>query len=70
MKTYKANFYKYEKEQDEKGNVTKTKRTFLGSITLDDAGTSREFTIHAKAFRHAPDTLAIADSIVLEQVRS
>lgn len=58
MREYRVSFYKKGDEKDE----------FLGFIILDDNGTSRNFTLLAKAFRLCQEVCLLADKTVTERV--
>jgi hypothetical protein len=55
---YRVTFFKKGDEKDE----------CLGFIILDDSGTSRDFTLLAKAFRLAPSNYLYADKTITERV--
>lgn len=67
---YRVSFFKIEKEQAEKGKFNKTGEQYLGSVVVDDSGTSKDFTLTAKAFRIADDVCSsLADKVVVEKLR-
>jgi len=66
---YKVSFFKIEYETDEKGKPIKVGEDFLGSVVVDDEGTSDAFTLQAKAFRVCSDKcLTLADKTVVQKL--
>ena len=61
MKDYRVSFFLETHEP-------KYKSEFLGSVVVDDAGTGRQLTIEAKAFRQAPPDCLRANKTVKEPV--
>lgn len=69
MKNFRVSFYKNKYEVNKQtGKEELVGNEYLGTITIDDSSTSKDFTLQAKAFRHASPFLQIADKVVTEQV--
>lgn len=58
MKNYSVSFYH-----------TGEKEEFLGSVVVDDHGTSAGYTIQAKAFRHASPKCVLANKVLVSEIR-
>lgn len=61
-KNYIVKFFRKAERDDDKD-------TFLGSVELDDVGTSYSLTIVAKAFRQAQPRCLFANKVQVQQVR-
>jgi hypothetical protein len=68
-KNYRVLFFKINIEIDKKsGEEIRKEDSFLGSMNIDNNGTSDKFPLMAKAFRVAPANLALADKLKIEQL--
>lgn len=67
MANYRISFFKLKKEEDDKGKERVTGEEYLGCVNLTDHGTSRNFTLTAKAFRVAPNKCLLADKTIVER---
>jgi len=62
MKQYEVTFYKKPEKPGEQDKV-------LGRVMVDDHGVDENFTIIAKAFRRAEESLFFANRVKVKQVR-
>ncbi len=70
MRNYKVNFYKVEKELNEKGKEVNRKYSHVGSVTIDDCNVDNiNLTLISKAYRHANNNLLMADKVTVEEIR-
>lgn len=66
---YRIEFFKVEKDRDEKGKLKKTgSLSRLGDVVVDDTSVTDSFPLVSKAFRHASEVCQTADKVVVHRL--